>query len=138
MVNLINKYELERFVDLIGGVDHKDIPYYMEKADVLVFPSLTEGLPNVVLEAMSMKLAIILTKVDGNVEVAQKIGSILIERKNPQQFMEAILHYYYNPGEIEIGGEINRNFIVKTFSWDKHAKELYKVYNSLSNKGKNR
>jgi len=137
LVDLISKYGLKDYVDLLGGIDHKVLPKYMEKADVLVFPSITEGLPNAVLEAMSMKLAVILTNVDGHLELAQNIGSILVDINNPQQLFEAILHYYNNPREIEIGGEINRNFIVKTFSWDKHAKELYHVYNSLANKRKN-
>ena len=138
LVDLINKYELEDYVDLLGVIDHKNLPNYMEKADVLVFPSLTEGLPNAVLEAMSMKLAVILTNVDGNLELAQNIGSILVDINNPQQLFEAILHYYNNPREIEIGGEINRNFIVNTFSWDKHAKELYHFYNFFTNKKKNK
>ena len=137
LVDLISKYDLKDYVDLLGVIDHKELPKYMEKADVLVFPSITEGLPNAVLEAMSMKLAVILTNVDGHLELAQNIGSILVNINNPQQLFEAILHYYNNPKEIEIGGEINRNFIVKTFSWDKHAKELYHVYNFLANKRKN-
>ncbi len=137
LVELINRYELESYVELMGWVEHKNLPNYMEKADVLIFPSITEGLPNAVLEAMSMKLVVILTNVDGNIELAQNIGSILVDINNPQQLYEAILHYYNNPKEIEIGGEINRNFIVKTFSWDKHAKDLYHVYNFLANRKKN-
>lgn len=106
----------------------------MEKADLLVFPSTSEGLPNVVLEAMSMKLAVILTRVDGNLELAQNIGSILIDFNNPKQLFDGILHYYNNPQEIKNGGEINRNFIVNTFSWDKHAKELYNIYKHIIQK----
>ncbi|MFX1328513.1 MAG: glycosyltransferase family 4 protein [Promethearchaeota archaeon] len=134
LVDLINKYDLSDYVDLLGGIHHNELPNYLEKADILVFPSITEGLPNAVLEAMSMKLAVILTRVDGHLELAQNSGSILIDINNPQQLFEAILHFYSNPKKIEKGGEINRNFIVKTFSWDKHAKELYHVYNFLANK----
>ena len=63
---------------------------------------------------------------------------MLVEKNNPQQLFEGILHYYNNPREVEIGGEINRKFIINTFSWDKHAKELYRVYNFLANRRKNR
>ena len=136
LVALINKHELNDNVDFVKPVDHKSLPNYMKNADVFVFPSITEGLPNVVLEAMSMKLVLILTRVGGNIELAQDIGSILVDINNPQQLFEAILYYYNHPKEIEIGGEINRNFIVSTFSWDKHAKELYHVYNYLAKKGK--
>ncbi len=134
VIDLIKKYELEDSVDLLGPVPQKNIPNIMQKADLFVFPSLTEGLPNAVLEAMSMKLVVILTRVDGNLELAQKIGSILVDINNPQQLFKAILHYYNNPKEIKIGGEINRNYIINTFSWEKHAKELYQVYNSLIKK----
>jgi glycosyltransferase involved in cell wall biosynthesis len=134
LVELIDKYNLQDEVDLLGVVAHKNLPTYMEKADILVFPSITEGLPNAVLEAMSMKLVLILTNVDGNLELAQNTGSILVEKNNPQQIFEAILHYYNNPQEIEFGGELNREFIVNTFSWDKHAIELYNVYNFMVNK----
>ena len=138
LVDLINKYELEDHVDLLGWIDHRKIPNYLQKADLLVFPSTTEGLPNAVLEAMSMKLAVILTSVDGNLELAQNIGSILVDINNPQQIFEAILHYYKNPREIERGGEINRNFITNTFSWEKHADELYQAYNFLINRRKHK
>ncbi|MFW9942105.1 MAG: glycosyltransferase family 4 protein [Candidatus Thorarchaeota archaeon] len=136
LVDLIKKYELEKHVDLLGWVDYNKIPSYIQKADLLVFPSTTEGLPNAVLEAMSMKLVVVLTKVDGNLELAQKIGSILVDINNPQQLFEAILYYYNNPKEIEIGGEINREFIINSFSWDKHARELYHIYELLANRGR--
>ena len=46
----------------------------------------------------------------------------------------SLLYYYYNPKKIKIGGEINRNFVVEKFGWDKHAKELHNMYNLLTNK----
>jgi len=134
LVDLINKYNLEDSISMLGPIEHSQLPIYLQKADIFVFPSVTEGLPNVVLEAMSMNLVIILTRVGGNLELAQNIGSILVNPNDPQQLYDAILHYYNNPQEIEIGGEINRSFIVNTFSWDNHAKKLYQVYNYLAKK----
>ena len=94
----------------------------------MIFPSITEGLPNAVLEAMSMQLPIILTRVDGHIEIAQKGGSVLIEKNNVDQIIDAIVDYYNNPKKIELGGRINRNFVVNNFSWDKHGDELYHIY----------
>ena len=136
LIDLINKYELDDYVDIIKPMDQKNLINYLKKADIFVFPSLTEGLPNVVLEAMSMKLPVILTRISGNIELAQNIGSILVDINNSQQLFEAILHYYNNPREIQIGGEINRNYITNTFRWEKHAKELYQTYIFLINKKK--
>jgi glycosyltransferase involved in cell wall biosynthesis len=138
LTELIKKFELEDYVDLLGAVSHNSLPNYMKKADIFVFPSVTEGLPNVILEAMSMKLVLVLTKIGGNLELAQNRGSILVDINNPQQLFDAILHYYNNPKEIETGGEINRKFIINNFNWDDHGKELNNLYNLLKTRRKNK
>ncbi|MFX1500556.1 MAG: glycosyltransferase family 4 protein [Promethearchaeota archaeon] len=131
IVNLINKYDLKSKVDLLGSIDHIILQNYMAKSDLMIFPSITEGLPNAVLEAMSMQLPVVLTRVDGHIEIAQKGGSILIEKNSVDQIVDAILDYYNNPKNIELGGRVNRNFIVNNFSWDKHGKELFNIYNRI-------
>jgi glycosyltransferase involved in cell wall biosynthesis len=47
------------FVRLEGKVSPERIHYYYKAADLFIFPSLTEGLPNVVLEAMSCGVPVI-------------------------------------------------------------------------------
>jgi len=50
-------------------VPHKDIPYYMNAANVLILPSIKEGSPNVVKEAMACNLPIVATDVGDVKEV---------------------------------------------------------------------
>lgn len=128
---LVRKNKLENYITFTGWVDHDMIPNYMVKADLLILPSITEGLPVSVLEAMSMKLPVILTKVGGMPEIAQQIGCILIEKNNKEQLYNAIMDYIKNPQNIEHGGKINREFIIKNFNWDLHAEKLYKIYLKL-------
>ncbi len=42
-----------------------DVPSLLKSADLLILPSLWEGMPNVVLEAMAAGLAVVATKVEG-------------------------------------------------------------------------
>ena len=42
-----------RAIELTGWVSHDDVPLYLNKMKLLVVPSLSEGLPNVILEAMA-------------------------------------------------------------------------------------
>jgi teichuronic acid biosynthesis glycosyltransferase TuaC len=44
-------------------VSHKDVPLYLNEADVLVFPSFMEGSPNVIKEAMACNCPIVATEV---------------------------------------------------------------------------
>jgi glycosyltransferase involved in cell wall biosynthesis len=63
--NVIYKYKLEEKVLLVGSVPHEDIQSYYDKADVFVLPSLNEGIPVVLMEAMSKGLAVIATNITG-------------------------------------------------------------------------
>jgi glycosyltransferase involved in cell wall biosynthesis len=44
-------------------VSHEDVPWYLNEADVLVFPSFMEGSPNVIKEAMACNCPIVSTDV---------------------------------------------------------------------------
>ncbi|MCA8983047.1 MAG: glycosyltransferase [Planctomycetaceae bacterium] len=59
----IREEHLEGVVRLLGR--REDIPELMRTADLFVFPSLWEGQPNVVLEAMAARLPIVTTAVEG-------------------------------------------------------------------------
>jgi glycosyltransferase involved in cell wall biosynthesis len=52
-------------VHFIGRVPDVEVPAYMAGSDVFVLPSLDEGLPRVILEAMSMELVVVASRVGG-------------------------------------------------------------------------
>ncbi|GAH52366.1 unnamed protein product, partial [marine sediment metagenome] len=93
---LIKKYHLEKWITVVGYVDHDDIPLYLGKADLYIQPSITEGMPISVLEAMSMKLPVILTNVGGMPELIKNKGGIIIEKNNLDQLFKTIILYINN------------------------------------------
>jgi len=58
--------------------------------DVLILPSYREGYPGVIIEALSVGLPIIATKLQGISEMVDEKSSILIEPRNIEQLKEAI------------------------------------------------
>lgn len=63
----------------------QDVPDLLATADVFALPSLWEGFPLALLEAMSMGKAVIATTVDGNAEMIQDgINGLLIDSGNLQ------------------------------------------------------
>jgi glycosyltransferase involved in cell wall biosynthesis len=80
-VDLITKFNLSDRVTLSSF--RQDVPDILAAADIFVLPSLWEGLPIGLLEAMAMGKAVIASNVDGTNEIVRNNeNGILIETEN--------------------------------------------------------
>jgi len=70
----------------------QDVPDVLAAADVFVLPSLWEGLPIGLLEAMAMGKAVIATRVDGTKEVVRdEVNGLLVEPGDPAALATALV-----------------------------------------------
>jgi len=70
----LNKLEkkasfLSKSVEFVGPIPNNKLPFYLKQANVFILPSLYEGLPKTLLEAMSCGVPCIGTDVEGIQEV---------------------------------------------------------------------
>lgn len=102
--------------------NYEDIIKIFDRSEVLVLPSYSEGMPNVILEAMSRGLLIIATNVGAVNLMVNDDNGILIKSPNPvliQEAMEIILNM--DSTDI-IKMRINSlNKIKNNFTWEKIA-----------------
>jgi glycosyltransferase involved in cell wall biosynthesis len=76
----------------IGWGSHpSEIPNLMWAADALVFPSLSEGSPNVVKEAMAATLPIVATPVGDIPERLEGVAGCFVVRPDPASFAYALI-----------------------------------------------
>jgi glycosyltransferase involved in cell wall biosynthesis len=74
-----------------AGHQERVQPFY-EAADVVVSPSRTEGLSNVLLEALAFRLPVVATKVGGNAEIVDdRVSGLLVRPGDPGALAEAII-----------------------------------------------
>jgi glycosyltransferase involved in cell wall biosynthesis len=82
-------YHLENVVKLLGY--RKDIDEICQCADIFVFPSLQEGLPLALMEAMATGLPCVVSHIRGNADlIEQGKGGYLCDPKRPEEFIDAI------------------------------------------------
>lgn len=71
---------LDSKVELIGWVNHEDLPRYLNELKLIVVPSYTEGLPNIMLEAMACGTPVLATSVGAIPDViSDEITGFLLE-----------------------------------------------------------
>ena len=73
-----------------GSLPRHALPDWYRAADLLVLPSLSEGVPTVVMEAAACGLPFVATRVGGTAEIAHIGQSRLVEPGRPQELAEAI------------------------------------------------
>lgn len=75
----------------VGSRPHDEIPLWMNACDVLCLPSLHEGLPNVVLEALACGLPVVASRVGDVPEIVRDgVNGFLTSPSNPHALAEAL------------------------------------------------
>ena len=123
---LVNILDLENFVTFTGQLQKDDLNYYLQKSDIYIQASSYEGLPHVILEAMSHNLSIISTPIGGTNEVIQdgKNGWVWeLEnnfKPNKNNLIEILNNLKLNSSD-DINKRTNaQNLLFSTFDEDKN------------------
>ena len=90
---------------------------HYQQSDVFVLPSLDEGLPNVVLEAMACGNAIVATDISGNRELVQdSFNGFLVPPADAGALTRALEALIDDANMRRRMGEVSRH-IVESYSW---------------------
>ncbi|KKG84025.1 glycosyl transferase [Methanosarcina mazei] len=125
--------KISGFIKFTGPVTHEEIPLWISAADMLVLPSLSEGRPNVVLEALSCEVPVVATDVGGIPELmVEGETGYLVPSKNPVQLSEKINKLLENESRREKMGKFGRKSIIQRgLTWESHAKKTVDIYSEL-------
>lgn len=80
MIELTKEKGIEENIKFIGNVNKQQVFEHLSNSDIFVLASRTEGLPRAIIEAMSIGIPVIGTKVGGIPELLE--DSVLIEKNN--------------------------------------------------------
>ena len=111
----------------------QDVPDILAAADIFVLPSLWEGLPIALLEAMAMGKAIIASKVDGTKEIiSHKENGYLIDIENLQDNLtKALLELSDNKNLREQMEKAARHTVKDRFNAVTMTEQIQKIYQQV-------
>lgn len=121
---------------LSGGVTftglRRDIPDLLAAADVFVSPTLQEGFPNAVLEAMAMARPVVVTDVAGNTEAAShEKDALIVPPSDPEAIRNAVLRLHGDAALRERLGTAARATVLERFTTTHFASRVEALYEEL-------
>ena len=119
-----------RFQGLIA--DRQRMAEAYQTADIYVFPSRTEGLPNVVLEAMACGLPVIVSDLPGLKNVIKpNDNGIVVPINDIQTLAKQIQYVAENPSHAQLIGEQAHRYIQGRHGFTAWKKEMSAYYHQL-------
>ncbi|MBN2290859.1 MAG: glycosyltransferase family 4 protein [Pirellulales bacterium] len=129
------------------GIQHRvkflgfreDVGSILAMCDIVVLPSLWEGLSIALLEAMAAGKPIVTTTIGSNKEVTRNgEAAILIPTKDPKAIADAIVHLVHNPTTAASLAKNGRNIYYEGYTEERMLKKYMTLYEDLiSQKGSN-
>ena len=98
-IAMAKKYEVENQLVFDGVLPHEEVNKWLDEIDIYLIPSLTEGMPRALIEAMSRACPTIGTKVGGIPELLDP--EMLINKKDEKQLREKIEKLITNSEKME-------------------------------------
>jgi glycosyltransferase involved in cell wall biosynthesis len=122
--------ELGDQVRFLGFVE--DIPGILAAADLFVFPSLYEGLPGALIEAMAVGLPIVASDIDATQEVLEPgRNAILVPSASPSHLAAAVLRLLCEEETRRAFGLRSRAIFEERFTLDASVQRMMEMYESV-------
>jgi glycosyltransferase involved in cell wall biosynthesis len=128
---LKNNKELDNKVELTGWIPHDRLPEYLNELKLLVFPSYSEGLPNIVSESMACGTPVLATPVGGIPDIIDdgETGFIM-EDNAPECIAENVIRVLNHPNVEEIAKNA-RKLIEEEYTYEAAVKRYRKILDNL-------
>lgn len=139
------RYALEQQTSLLGireqVVFHGQVanPFpLLRQAELFVLPSLYEGLPNALLEAMACEVPTLVTDCSGGIQDATKQGKLsqLVPVGDPIAMSNAIRNHFNNPETGRSKLSDARKHIEQSHSLDQWVQKMQKIFLEVATKQK--
>lgn len=134
MESLVGELGLEKRIHFLGT--RSDVPSILAASDLFILPSLWEGLPMALIEAMASELPVVATRVSGTNEVMiEDETGIVVEPGDSHMLAEGIKKILDDPNKAKEMGRAARNRVEQLYSARKQALDIIELFTANSENG---
>ena len=121
---------LEGKIHLLGH--RRDIPELLSAYDIFALPSLSEGHPNALIEAMAVELPVVASDIAGvNETVEHSVSGLLVPSGDSEALAQAILELSQNCEMRKILGSVAKRVVMEKFDRATISQQYRDLYESL-------
>lgn len=132
----IKEIPISNNIEYLGEVSKAEVINLMLKSDLLLFPSYSEGFPNVVLEAMACGLPIVATPV-GAIPDMIKDGGTLVAVGDIEGMIQAIENFQSRQTRLK-ASRVNKERVTKEYTVDTVIDQIFIQYSPVIDLEKNK
>jgi len=120
-----------------GSVHGDELAELFSNAYLFVLPTELEGLPIVILEALSFAKSVLASDIPQNMEIIAPDGveqyGYSFENKNIEDLKNKLEFLLANPDKVKSMSKTARKYVEENFGWDFVTDDTEKLYQSLMN-----
>jgi len=132
LIKVFKKQNPDLSFIVVPYLDQHELPAYYNLLDILVMPSIRDGLPNVLLEGMACECAVIGTPVGGIIDVIRDdVNGRWVEIGMPVALANAMGVLLDDPEACSRLGEAARGTVMRDFSLDQEINSTLSLYREL-------
>ena len=126
----IRDLNLSKNIIINEFVPNSELPNIYQNSDVFVLPSINEGVPRTILEAMACGLPIVCTALPQLINIVEGCG-LLVPLRYPRALAEAIYRIISDKKLAQKLGETGRKKVVENYSWEDTVNKTINLYEEL-------
>jgi colanic acid/amylovoran biosynthesis glycosyltransferase len=133
VLHTVEDLGLERHVHLRGSVPSAEVARRLQSSDVLLLPSLDEGLPTVLLEAMASGVPVVATDCGGVSEAfTDGVEGLLVAPRDSEALADALARLWRDPDLRARMGEAGRATATSRFTLERQLNEFQALYREVA------
>ena len=129
---LVNKYELEEQVVFVGSVDRESVMEYYSQSNLMILPSVSEGLARVIFESQATGCPVLVTDAPGmgDIVIDGQTGYVF-ESNNLESLTNKIQEIKTNYKDAIHVGKNAKDFILSNYSADNFKFSFKKLFDTV-------